>query len=203
MKVHAPGAQLAEGVVGDGDDATHGLREGGWDGVPCDPGPACVVLLAEDEAMNTWLTGLAIIAMGCGEADSTAAAPELTGVWAVTLTYEDGSCPDVKGGSQAAMWTVNRDDQGTYAISVQGDDKMPTLSGVEEGSFITLTGFADSYPALTTQYRLSGSGALLTGRAIQARQADDAFIVRTRHGEGKKDGMCAVIWNVKVSKQGT
>jgi hypothetical protein len=58
---------------------------------------------------------------GCGGSDGVGGsgpAPDLTGVWAVTMRYSDGSCPDVTGGSQAAMWTVNRDADGAYTIAV-------------------------------------------------------------------------------------
>jgi hypothetical protein len=118
------------------------------------------------------------------------------------MRYEDGSCPDMKGGSQASMWTVNRDDQGAYEVAVQGDEKFPTLKGSEEASKIVLVGLSESYSPLMTQWRLSGNTKELTGKAIQTRSAKDAFKVKSRFGEMSRDVTCAIVWTVQATKQG-
>ena len=118
------------------------------------------------------------------------------------MKYEDGSCPDVSGGTQASMWTVNRDDQGAYAVTVQGDDKLPSLTGKEDGSYVVLTGVAGSSPGLLTQWRMSGSASELKGRALQTRSSPKAIKVKGVFGEIERDALCSVIWSVEAVKQG-
>lgn len=141
--------------------------------------------------------------LGCARSEGAATPPpDLTGVWAVTMRYEDGSCPDVQGGSQASMWTVNRDGDGTYAVTVQGDEKVPTLTGREDGSDVTLVGLTEGYPSVSTQWRLRGAASELKGRALQTRLCPKAYKVKSRWGESEKDVMCTVIWTVDATKQG-
>lgn len=149
------------------------------------------------------ICALAGCAGGSGSAGRATAAPDLTGVWAVTSRYSDGSCPDVTGGSQAAMWTVNRDAEGAYTIAVQGDATMPTLTGKDEGGDVVLVGLSDGYSTYSTQWRMKGTESLVTGRALQTRVAKDAYTVKGRFGDSKKDVGCTVIWTVEAKKQGT
>ena len=119
------------------------------------------------------------------------------------MRYSDGSCPDVTGGSQAAMWTVNRDADGAYSIAVQGDEKTPSLFGTPDGAAVVLVGLSESYPTFSTQWRIEGTTTAVTGRAIQTRAAKDAYKVKSRFGESTKDAVCSVVWTVEAKKQGT
>ncbi len=152
--------------------------------------------------MTVMVGFMSVIGCSGGGGASSGPPPDLTGVWAVTMRYQDGSCPDLTAGSQASMWTVNRGGDGAYAITVQGDDKMPTLTGKEDGAAVVLVGLADSYPATSTQWRMTGSGSELTGRALQTRSSPKAYTVHTRFGDSEKDAMCAVVWSVTATKQG-
>ena len=128
--------------------------------------------------------------------------PQITGVWAVTMTWQDSSCPDVIGGSKAAMWTVNQDGQGAYTVGVQGDEKLPSLTGAAEGGAVVLTGVESGLESYSGQWRLTGNATTLRGRAIQTRKAKDALVVQTAYGERKRDLTCAVVWTVEAKKQG-
>ncbi len=152
--------------------------------------------------MRTFACIAVVSLLGCAGGAPSGPAPDITGVWAVTMRYEDGSCPDVMAGSQASMWTVNRDATGAYAIAVQGDDKMPALMGKEDGAYLVLVGLTESYPVLSTQWRVSGSGSDLKGRALQTRLAPKAYTLKGKYGDSTKDVMCTVIWTVEATKQG-
>jgi hypothetical protein len=157
--------------------------------------------------MNSVVSFLMLGLAGCAGVssggDASGPAPDLTGVWAVTMRYSDGSCPDVTGGSQAAMWTVNRDAEGAYTISVQGDEKMPTLTGKEDAGAVVLVGLSESYPSFSTHWRIGGTATTVTGRALQTRVAKDAYKVKSKFGESTKDAVCSVVWTVEAKKQGT
>ena len=149
---------------------------------------------------------LVLAVLGCSGSDGVSAtgpAPDLTGVWAVTMRYSDGSCPDVTGGSQAAMWTVNRDAGGAYTIAVQGDKMIPTLAGEADGGSVVLVGLSDGYPSYSTQWRIQGTSTELSGRALQSRVAKDAYKVKSQFGESTKNVICSVVWTVEAKKQGT
>jgi len=76
------------------------------------------------------------------------------------------------------------------------------LTGQDEADAMVLVGVAGTFPATTTQWRLSGSGAKLRGRAIQTRWAPKAFKGHGLLGETDRSAMCAVIWTVEASRQG-
>lgn len=152
--------------------------------------------------MRKFVSLCVLSVLGCTGGAPSGAAPDMTGVWAVTMRYDDGSCPDMTSGSQASMWTVNRDASGAYAIAVQGDDKMPTLTGSEDGAYLVLVGLTESYPYRSTQWRISGNESDLQGRAIQTRVAPKAYTVKGRFGDSTKDVVCTVIWKVEATKQG-
>lgn len=163
---------------------------------------------------------LFVLLTGCsaltGALHSNATAPDLNGVWAVTMKYSEGSCPDVTGGSQSSMWTVNQDAQGAYLVNVQGGDKMTTLWGKVDGKDVTLTGLVDDYPSAMTAWRLSGGGSSVSGRAIQTKTAKItrpkaaepqgsrviSLFGNTGNGDTEKTAMCSVIWTVEATKQG-
>ncbi len=139
----------------------------------------------------------------------------MNGVWAVTMKYADGSCPDVSGGTQSAMWTVNQDAQGGYTASVQGNDKMGTLWGSAAGSEVSLIGLTDGYTAMSTQWKLSGSGSSVKGRAFETRstkvtrpasaapKSSGGLFGRLESGDSEKSTYCTVEWTVEATKQGT
>lgn len=139
--------------------------------------------------------------VGGGAAGGTA--PEITGVWTVTMRYQDGSCPDTTGGTKASMWTVNQDGQGAYDAKVQGDDDYPSLFGKADGAAVVLTGLKGSH---STQWRLTGNSSSLTGRALQTREAKDAYKKKIDGWGGPRevtsDAYCVVIWTVDATKQG-
>jgi hypothetical protein len=131
------------------------------------------------------------------------------------MKFDHGSCPDVIGGSQAAMWTVNQDAQGGYTVSVQGDDKMPVLWGGATGSDVTLTGLTDEYPSQMTQWKLSGSNSSVTGRAVQARStkvtrpasaapksSGRSLFGGSAASDSERSALCSVEWTVEATKQG-
>ncbi len=147
--------------------------------------------------------GFALLsAIGCGLVGNSGAPSEFGGVWAVTMTYKDGSCPDVTGGTQAAMWTVNTNENGSFQINVQGNSEITSLKGNTEKSHISLVGVGKGYSSALTSYKLTGSASEITGQAIQTREGKGILAEKTVFGESKKDAWCAVIWDVKASKQG-
>ncbi len=156
------------------------------------------------------LAGCSTLSGGSG------AAPDMTGVWAVTMKYNDGSCADVTGGSQSAMWTVNQGADGSYLVNVQGGDKMAVLWGKATASDVSLTGLTDGYPSTMTQWRLSGSSSSVSGRALQTREGkvtrpkaaeppptSRLAMALSSPGDEEKSTMCTVIWSVNATKQGT
>jgi hypothetical protein len=141
--------------------------------------------------------------------------PDLNGVWAVSLKYNDGSCPDVSGGSQSAMWTVNQGSDGMYLVSVQGTEAT-TLWGKADGGAVRLTGLTGGYDGLMTDWRLTGAGASVSGRMIETMSGKvmrpaAAEEKGTRislwgggsSGDSEKSVKCAVVWTVEAKKQGT
>lgn len=153
--------------------------------------PACAVAL-----VLLW----SLLASGC---ESERAAPDFAGVWTVNMRYAEGSCPDLTGGTQAAVWTVNTDSAGQYTVAVQGDEAMPKLSGRVDGDAVVIIGLNTGLFSPTTRWRLSGGGDTVRGRAIQTRIAKDAFEIVGKRGDvAKVDGMCAVIWEVEAKRQG-
>lgn len=163
--------------------------------------------------MRVCLFGL-FAALGCAGGASGGAAPDLNGVWTVTMKYADGSCTEGAGGTQSAMWTVNQDAQGGYTVSVQGNDRLETLWGNASGSDVVLTGLADGYPAMSTQWKLSGSGASVKGRAFETRatkitrpasaapKGGGGLFGRSDSGDSEKHTYCTIEWSVEATRQG-
>ena len=149
---------------------------------------------------SRWILPLLFV-LACGDGDDEA--PDFAGVWTVDMRYAEGSCPDVSAGTRAAVWTVNTDSAGAFAVAVQGDEEMPKLRGKKDGRDVVITGLASGFPASSTVWRLHGGGDKLSGRAIQTRTAKDAFETVGRKGDVvSTDATCAVIWEVGAKRQG-
>jgi hypothetical protein len=126
---------------------------------------------------------------------SEGGAPDLTGVWVVTHRFEDGSCPEITGGTRAMMWTVSRDSAGAYAVKVQGVDDLADLVGTSTAEGADLVGFGPRASSHTTHCRIAGSSSAVTGRAIESRTSE-AFA-----SEPGRPRACAVLWTVEATRQ--
>lgn len=164
--------------------------------------------------MRPWVFALVAL-FGCGESEEVGPAPDMNGVWAVTMKYTDGSCPDLTGGTQSTMWTVNQDAQGAYTVAVQGSDQVGTLWGSASGSDVALMGLSDGYPAMLTHWKLSGAGPTVRGRAFESRstkvkrpasaapKSSGGLFGRSESGDTEKSAYCTVEWAVEATKQGS
>lgn len=163
--------------------------------------------------MRLWVLGL-LTSIGCDNREQVGPAPDMNGVWAVTMKFTDGSCPEVTGGTRSSMWTVNQDAQGAYTVAVQGSEEMGPLWGSASGPDVVLMGLSGRYPAMLTHWKLSGSSPVVRGRAFETRDSkvrvpagvaskDNVLrFGRSESGEVETSAQCTVEWAVEATKQG-
>jgi hypothetical protein len=139
-----------------------------------------------------------------GSAQAKDEHPEIQGVWAVTLTYEYGSCPDETGSTKAFVWTVSRNPDGVYAVQVQGGSGPANLTGKDDEGTLRLVGIQErGFVGLTTSLDLKGSASKVTGRAVETRIVTSGEpAIEFLGAKLRKDLACAVIWTVEAHRQG-
>jgi hypothetical protein len=163
--------------------------------------------------MRLWVLGV-VASIGCDNRGQVGPAPDMNGVWAVTMKYTDGSCPDVTGGTRSSMWTVNQDALGEYTVAVQGGEEVGPLWGSASGPEVVLMGLSGGFPAKLTHWKLSGTSPLVLGRAFETRDtevqvpagvASKGNVIRLGRSESGIVGasaQCTVEWAVEATKQG-
>lgn len=147
--------------------------------------------------VQTFVLAACVVLAGC-DGGSPPAPPDLSGVWAVTATFRDTTCPEPMPGTGAFTWMLSSDGAGAYSLVVQGDTKFPKATGALDGATLKLTGNEarpmDSVGDPQSQWRVRLEGGQLVGEQIVSTYAD-----RAPRRSGNR--MCTDFFDVMATRQ--